>query len=64
MSDFCTLLQLEVGSTIPDFETHTSTYTVQIQCKQTTGVDGTSASIDVSFTDVAECEYSSAYSVE
>uniref|UniRef100_A0ABM0N157 Protocadherin Fat 4-like n=1 Tax=Saccoglossus kowalevskii TaxID=10224 RepID=A0ABM0N157_SACKO len=46
---------LMVGSTIPDFETHGgNTYTVDMQCKQTTGVDGSSVSVDVTFTNEVE----------
>ncbi|XP_006823479.2 uncharacterized protein LOC102807708 [Saccoglossus kowalevskii] len=46
---------LMVGSTNPDFETHGgNTYTVDMQCKQTTGVDGSSVSVDVTFTDEVE----------
>ncbi|XP_077870052.1 uncharacterized protein LOC144363013, partial [Saccoglossus kowalevskii] len=46
---------LMVGSTNPDFETHgANTYTVDMQCKQTTGVDGSSVSVDITFTDEVE----------
>ncbi|XP_070557431.1 cadherin-23-like [Ptychodera flava] len=44
---------LKAGSTVPDFETHTTTQTVDIQCKQTTDVNGVE-SVTITITDDPE----------
>ncbi|XP_070558932.1 protocadherin Fat 4-like isoform X2 [Ptychodera flava] len=44
---------LEVGSTVPNFETHTTTQTVDIQCQQTTDVNGVE-SVTITITDDPE----------